>query len=82
MLCALNTRNIAQTVEGLYLFLKRNNFKDYISYKIVGFGNSHEEESLKESIEKFEVKNYVSFEGRKTHEELTFYFRNCNIGIS
>jgi glycosyltransferase involved in cell wall biosynthesis len=79
---ALNTRNISQTVEGFHMFLQKNNLKTKISYRIVGFGNIIEEKSLIKSIEKFGLKDYITFEGRKNYEELPYYFEECNIGIS
>jgi hypothetical protein len=79
---ALNTRNVAQSVEGVYYFLRNNHFKFNISYKIIGFGNPFEEELLIETIEKLKLKNYVVFEGRKNYEELPDYFQNSNIGVS
>lgn len=79
---ALNTRNIRQTVEGLYFFLKQVDFKIAPNYTIIGFGNNIEIEILKTTIKKYNLENYVSFEGRKNYKELPPYFENCNIGIS
>jgi len=79
---ALNTRNVSQSIEGLSMFLKQNNFKVNISYKIVGFGNKGEEDRIRESIDKNGLKEFVTFEGRRNYDEIPYYFRNCNIGIS
>lgn len=79
---ALNTRNIYQSIEGLYFFLERNNFKPHISYTIVGFGNIHEEDTIRESIDKYGLKEYVVFDGRRSYDELPEYFEKCNIGVS
>jgi len=79
---ALNTRNISQSIEGFYFFLERTNFKSNITYTIVGFGNSHEEDTIRESIDKHGLKEYVSFDGRRSYDELPEYFKKCNIGVS
>lgn len=79
---ALNTRNVHHSIEGFYFFLERSNFKSNISYTIVGFGNIHEEDAIRESIKKHGLREYVSFEGRRSYDELAEYFKNCNIGIS
>lgn len=76
----LNNRNISQTIEGFYIFLKSNPRINNISYDIIGDGN--ELIRLKQLIESFNLSKQVTIHGRIPHFELKPFFENCNIGIS
>ncbi|NDP22040.1 MAG: glycosyltransferase family 4 protein [Paludibacter sp.] len=76
----LQGRNITETINGLSVFLKRN--KDVqIEYHIVGFGSKEVETELLDSIDHFQLKDIVTFHGRKNHDEVAFLFEKCNIGV-
>ena len=78
-----DSRNIHETVLGLYEFIKKVEKKNLdITYDIFGSGTVNEENLLLKTISDLDLKKVVKFHGRKRHEELKPYFDNCNIGIS
>jgi glycosyltransferase involved in cell wall biosynthesis len=79
---ALDNRNITETIEGVSLFLKASpeNAKDF-RYTIIGFGSDHEVRKLTNSISEMDLTHVVQFLGRKTHDEMSQYFKETNIGI-
>lgn len=76
-----NNRNIHETIEGIFIFLQKNENMDLI-YDIFGMGTKDEIFRLGETIDKYDLKKNVKLHGRKNHQELKFYFDNCNIGVS
>lgn len=79
----LNKRRIDDTVDGLAIFLKRNpHFGRNISYTIIGYGTENDEKKLRDKIKNNKLETIVSFIGKKNHEELSHFFKLCNIGIA
>ncbi len=74
-------RNIHETIDGLAKFHKKHP-ECKISYDVVGFGSKEEENQIFNSINNNDLNKIVKFHGRKTHDELQFYFDNCNVGVS
>lgn len=79
---ALDDRNIAETIKGLYLFIQ-NRKEDGVDirYTIVGFGSESETLNIENCISELKLSGIVKFEGRKTHEELWPYFKQSNFGV-
>lgn len=78
----LNFRNVHETIEGLKIFLEQQKNTVKISYDIVGWGDIETENKLKNAIALASLQKYVSFHGRKSHEEVIEFFKSSNIGIS
>lgn len=78
---AFDGRRVHETVEGIYLFLQKHTSVK-LTYDVFGFGSSQEIQKFLLEIEKFNLEKVVKFHGRKTHDELEYYFNNCNIGVS
>ncbi len=79
----LTFRDIDKTVFALSKFIqKHKNEKIEITYDIFGSGTEEAEQLLLESIEKTELKDIVTFHGRKNHDEIQYYFDHCNVGVS
>ena len=77
-----NNRRIEETIEGLSLFLKRNNaLRSLISYDIVGGGSQVEESKLKQSIESLNLQDIVHIHGYLTHDEAVPLYEACNVGV-
>jgi glycosyltransferase involved in cell wall biosynthesis len=75
-------RNFHETIEGLYLFLEKNKqFRQKLTYDIIGFGIEEEEKAVINAIKQFHLEDVVTFHGRKNHIELKPFFDACNIGI-
>ena len=80
---SLNSRNIHETIEGVALFVSKNEqYSSLVSYTIIGFGNTQDEEQITNSIEKSGLTETVRFLGRKKYTDLLPYFDTCNIGVS
>lgn len=74
-------RYIEKTIEGLYLFRKKN--KDIeVEYTIIGMGTDEEKKKIFDAISNYKVSDIVHFVGEKRHEELIPYFKSHNIGVS
>lgn len=79
----LDGRKICDTIEGLALYLQRNgNSIHQLSYTIVGFGSPNEERKLKDTVRRYGLEEVVSFEGRKSYDELQPYFATHNVGVA
>ena len=78
----LTNRNIEDTIEGLAMYIKKNNNSFNIKYDIVGDGYYNEIEKLKALTNKLKLQDIVTFHGRVQHSNLEYFFNNCNIGIS
>jgi len=76
----LEKRNIDQTIEGLALFKSRNPGTD-ISYDIVGFGKTATEKKIASVINSTGLEDFVTFHGRKQHNEILPYLDRCNLGL-
>jgi glycosyltransferase involved in cell wall biosynthesis len=80
---AIHHRNIYQTVEGIRILLDEDlSLRDQITYTIVGFGNQGVIEHLIDTIDRLELRDIVSFQGRIKYSELGPFFDQCNVGIS
>lgn len=77
----LSDRNIYQTIEGLSLYINYHSSKIMIHYHIVGFGSSEDEKTLLDSIKNNQLSNFVTFHGRKNHDEIIGLFEDSNVGI-
>ena len=79
----LDGRNIHDTVYGLKLFLERNSTSELkVTYDIFGNGNTEYVTLLQKAIENTGLQKEVIFHGKKLHNELKYYFDNCNVGVS
>ena len=79
----LHNRNILQTLEGLVLFLKEHpQYRDQLSYDIVGAGYANEESKLKAYIQKKQLQKSVIIHGQKRHHAIKYLFEKSNIGVS
>jgi hypothetical protein len=79
----LDGRRITDTIDGLNIFLKEHNqFKNLISYHIVGFASFDLINTIKKKISDYNLQEIVSFEGIKTQVEIAKYFAQCNIGVA
>jgi len=79
------SRNIEETIFGISQFLEKIDHKKVemeITYDIFGFGTVEEEVLVKNAIMETGLEDIVKFHGRKNHEDLKFYYDNCNIGIT
>ncbi|WP_278372253.1 glycosyltransferase [Segatella bryantii] len=77
----LYNRNIEQTVLGLKKFIDSSAIVN-ITYDIVGGDNGGGEfNKLKNVIKENHLENIVRLHGRLSHNELTPFFNNCNIGV-
>jgi hypothetical protein len=80
---ALDNRHIEDTVEGLAFFLAQvPEAGQKLKYTIVGFGTEEEIDKLIKNIEKYNLQNIISFEGRKNYNELPAFFEHANVGIA
>lgn len=73
-------RNIEQTIDSVARFVKEINSD--ITYKIVGFGSTKEEDKIKKRIQENRLQTIVSFEGRVKVNELEKYFNTSNVGVT
>jgi glycosyltransferase involved in cell wall biosynthesis len=78
----LISRNIYQTVEGLFKYIKQNNNNLDVTYHIVGGGKPAEVNKLKNTISHFNLQDIVHYEGQIYGDNLRMFFKNCNIGVS
>jgi len=81
----LNGREIHKTITGLAQFIsyyKTKNFPLVVTYDIIGYGKDYEEKQIIDTIQKYNLMHIITFHGRKTHSELTPFFKKANIGIS
>jgi glycosyltransferase involved in cell wall biosynthesis len=78
----LTSRNIYQTVEGLFKYIKQNNNNLDITYHIVGGGKPAEVNKLKNTISHLNLQDIVHYEGQIYGDRLRIFFMNSNIGVS
>lgn len=76
----LQNRNINQTIIGLSQFLIKNPTLK-VSYDIVGMGTDTDLKVLSETIERFNLKNTVTFHGQKKHDDLVEVWEKANVGV-
>ena len=76
-----SNRNIEETIKGVVDF--HNTFPHIpICYKLIGYGTTSEEESIKKLIQSCSADNFIKFIGRVPHHRLSSYFDESNVGIS
>ena len=75
-------RNIWETITGLNYFYQEFSDRVEITYTIIGFGKHEDEEQIRESIHKFNLKGIVNFIGQVPYTRLKYFFDQCNIGVS
>lgn len=66
-------------IMGLKEYYSQNNLDKIVKLKLVG--PVEKENNLKYMVDKYNLENYVSFEGVKTGEELDMYFECSDIAI-
>ena len=76
---SLDGRNIDETINGLYLYLKDSKI-DRVSYDIIGYG--HEFMKLKNLINLNGMNDIIKLHGKKHYFELKSFLDKCNIGVS
>ena len=77
----LDSRNIYETIIGLKRFMDAYPNIE-ITYDIFGSGYKINEDRLNDEILSNDLTDIVTFHGRKEHNELQFYFDECNVGVS
>ena len=77
----LQDRDIDKTIKGISLLLKKYPDID-IKYDIIGGGFNNEVNNFKELAKELELENVVTLHGYKHHDELQYFYNNCNIGVS
>ena len=77
----LYNRNIEETIEGFFYFLKHHKFHIDISYTIIGTGLFDEEQVLRTLVQNKNMENYVNIVGQIPHDQLAQYFDAANVGI-
>jgi glycosyltransferase involved in cell wall biosynthesis len=78
----ITSRNIDQTVTGLYEYLKGSAVEKEAEYYIVGGGIESDVIKLKGTIIKTGLDKIVHYVGPVYGENLNHYFEICNIGVS
>ncbi len=78
----LTNRRIHETIEGLALFLKVNNYNKPITYDIIGRGSKDDEKLLLETTKKYNLESIVKIHGFLPNGDLEKYFSLCNIGVA
>ena len=77
----LTNRRIGDTIDGVVSF--HNYYPTIpIKYKIIGYGTEKEENHLRQLIYSLNAEDYISFVGRKNHDQLSEYIDNSNVGLS
>jgi glycosyltransferase involved in cell wall biosynthesis len=76
----LNKRKIDLTVYGLADFLKQNHTSS-ISYDVIGYGSTTEEQKVKDAIIFSGLEKVINFHGLVLYEDLNRFFYNCNVGV-
>lgn len=80
---SLTGRNIFQTIEGISIFFSRNpEYRKLSSYTLVGFGRKEDINLIELSIDKYNLKEIVSFRGRIIYTDLPQFFDRCNLGVT
>ncbi len=77
----LSSRNIDQTIEGIYLFLQKHKNVN-LSYTVIGVGDKQSTLKLQNVIEKYILQDAVHLVGYVPHIELAAYYEQSNIGVS
>lgn len=77
----LQDRDIDKTIIGLSLLLKKHPNID-IKYDIIGSGFNNEVNILRELAKDLGLEKLVTLHGYMHHDELQFFYDNCNIGVS
>ena len=77
----LTNRRIEDTIEGVASFHTSNPLIS-IEYTIIGYGTEREESHLRKLIISLGAEQYISFVGRKSHEQLPDYIAKSNVGLS
>lgn len=78
----LTNRRIHETIEGLAIFLKINNYNKPITYDIIGKGSKDDEKLLLETIKKYNLESIVKIHGFLPSSDVEKYFSLCNIGVA
>ena len=78
----LSMRNIEQTIEGVYLFIKKQPADFCVQYDIIGNGTDKEIKIIHDYINNYKLGNIVKFHGPIKYPDIRPYFDVCNIGIS
>jgi len=78
----LTSRNIPETIEGLSRFINNCGRNIEINYYIVGGGNQADVKKLTDTIKHFRLEEIVHYKGPVYGEDLKWFFKNCNVGVS
>lgn len=79
----LSSRDIHVTVYGLKKFIQAINTPVLnVTYDIFGDGLKKDKQLLHKSISETGLTDIVTYHGRKSHQELQYFFDKCNVGIS
>lgn len=78
----LTNRRIHETIEGLAIFLKINNYNKPITYDIIGKGSKDDEKLLLETVKKYNLETIVKIHGFLPNSDVEKYFSLCSIGVA
>lgn len=77
-----NNRNLELTIRGFAKFIKETN-DSYSEYHIVGSGKGDILERMKSiAFKECNLNNRILFYGYIPHNNLAYYFEQCNVGVS
>lgn len=69
-------------IEGLNIYYKnKDDDKPIVLFKVIGEGDANIMKNLKDLVSKYELDNYVTFEGSKEGYQLDSYFDEANVAI-
>lgn len=77
-----NNRNIEQTILGFEQFYNEYKTKISLTYTIIGSGDGNQENTLKQLINKKQLKSVIQCLGYVKYDKLKPFFDDCNIGIA
>lgn len=75
------SRNLQQSVEGFALFFKKNSKIINMSFDIIGKGTEEDKQKIVDVIERYNLNDKIVLHGYLTHQEASYFYENCNIGI-
>jgi len=78
----LSLRNIEQTIEGVYLFIKNKPADFHFQYDIIGNGSEKENKIIEEYIDKYQLGDFIFYHGPIKYPDIRPFFDFSNVGVS
>lgn len=76
-----SNRNIDYTISGLKMFMAKHPEAN-ITYDLIGFGETSDEQLIKETIASTGLDDVINFHGRVSYDKLKPFFDTANVGFS